>query len=148
MKTRHHFLSLSLLLSAFWFGSCSENTLPNGSDDPTPDDGVVTRFCSGTDPNATPPLNGPKKTSMDAEGSFYWTLGDKIWVKTGSSTYVQDDHSNINATQPSADFWIPGNLTEQSYPVYYTGQNDLSTSSQLKVKIAARQVQRVSNTLR
>ncbi len=145
MKTRHHFLSLPLLLSAFWFGSCSENTLPNGSDDPTPDDGVVTRFCSGTDPNATPPLNGPKKTSMDAEGSFYWTLGDKIWVKTGSSTYVQDDHSNINATQPSADFWIPGNLTEQSYPVYYTGQNDLSTSSQLKVKIADRQVQRVSN---
>ena len=128
------------------FAGCSKDTLEEvqSPDDP-PVPGVYTRFGSGTSPEESPSLFGPRKTSMDAEGSFYWTLGDKIWVETSSGTYVQDDHSNIHATQPSADFWLPGSYTAASYPVYYTGQNNLSTSSGLKVRIANRQVQPESN---
>ena len=144
MKTRNLFLFFSFLLSAVLFVSCSENTVTGGEDDPTPK--VVTKFSSG---NPSPDnIFGPFKTLMDNAGNHYWTEGDHIWVKSGS-TYYKDVENTILSTQAVADFSIPGALTDNTYEVFYVGQNSpqasSSTANTLKVTIAATQHQPIPN---
>ena len=144
MKTRHPFLFFSLLLAAVLFVSCSENTATGGEDGPTPKE--VTKFTSG---NPTPDnIFGMLKTAMDNGGNHYWTEGDHIWVKSGS-TYYKDVDNSIMAVQAVADFSIPGTLTDNSYEVFYVGQNSpqasSATANTLKVTIAATQQQPIPN---
>ena len=152
MKTRHHFLSLSLLLlSALWLGSCSEETVTGGDDNNTPLPTEVTKFSSGNpSPDGSPSLLslpsvfGPQKTLMDRGGNHYWTEGDNIWVHNGTA-YVKDVQSTILGTQEVADFWLPGTMTDPQYPVFYIGQNSpqasSSSASTLQVTIPDVQVQ-------
>ena len=145
MKTRHLFLFSSLLLSALWLVSCSEDVV-TGGDDNTPQPVEVTRFTSG---NPSPDnIFGPFKTLMDNAGNHYWTEGDHIWVKSGS-TYYKDVDNTVLGTQAVADFSIPGTLTDPTYDVFYVGQNSpqasSGTASTLQVTIAATQHQPIPN---
>ena len=144
MKTRHPFLFFSLLLAAVLFVSCSENTATGGEDGPTPK--VVTKFTSG---NPAPDnIFGPFRTAMDNGGNHYWTEGDHIWVKSGN-TYYKDVDNTILGVQAVADFSIPGTLTDNTYEVFYVGQNSpqasSATANTLKVTIAATQHQPIPN---
>ena len=145
MKTRHLFLFSSLLLSALWLTGCSEDVV-TGGDDNTPQPVEVTRFTSG---NPSPDnIFGPFKTLMDNAGNHYWTEGDHIWVKSGS-TYYKDVDNTVLGTQAVADFSIPGTLTDPTYDVFYVGQNSpqasSGTASTLQVTIAATQHQPIPN---
>lgn len=91
-------------------------------------DSVVV-FSSAT--NAT-------RTSMgrDANGEgkipFYWTInGEKIWVKTGESSYAESDDFTITAADKSAaDFIFHENLPgDDELPVLYTGNYSSSATS-------------------
>lgn len=145
MKTRHLFLFSSLLLSALWLVGCSEDVV-TGGDDNTPQPTEVTRFTSG---NPSPDnIFGPFKTLMDNAGNHYWTEGDHIWVKSGS-TYYKDVDNTVLGTQAVADFSIPGTLTDPTYDVFYVGQNSpqasSGTASTLQVTIASTQHQPIPN---
>lgn len=138
----------SMLLSVLLFSSCSENNV-TGSDDPTPEPTVMTKFSSGNPtPNNSPLLFGPQKTAMDRGGNHYWTDNDHIWVKNGSS-YVKDVKNTILGTQEVADFWLPGSMTASEYTVFYTGQNSpeasSSSASTLRVTITSTQRQSIPN---
>ena len=86
------------------------------------------------------------RTSMDADRWFYWTIGDKIWVNTGSS-YVMSTGSNITGNkQPRAKFTLDGNYTGTQYDVLYTGYTgtfakDTANTSSTTVTIASQQTQ-------
>ena len=90
------------------------------------------------------------RTSMDADRWFYWTIGDKIWVNTGSS-YVMSTGSNITGNkQPRAKFTLDGNYTGTQYDVLYTGYTgtfakDTANTSSTTVTIADQQTQSAWN---
>lgn len=66
------------------------------------------------------------RTTLDKD-VFYWTSGDKIFVKHGSA-YVPSDNA-VAGTTPGANFYLSGQYTwnASSYPVVYTG-NGAGTS--------------------
>ncbi|ALO48374.1 hypothetical protein [Hoylesella enoeca] len=99
------------------------------------------------------------RTTAEYDGSglnFYWTEGDRLWVKNDaeSPTLKQDAKNNIaeklTASTVSggvqradkAKFWFDGTHTYPTYPVRYTGKN--STSGD-KVTIKAEQLQTIPN---
>ena len=137
----------ALCLSMLLLAACSSNDplgeLANSELQQRPEPQALTRFSSGIKPS-----NGPRKTLMDRGGNFYWTPGDKIWVKDGAR-YTQDAQNSIMAVQESADFYLPGTMTATEYTVFYTGQSSPEASStsttSLHVKISGTQEQTIPN---
>ena len=104
-------------------------------------DSVVV-FSSAT--NATRTSMG---RDINGEGKipFYWTInGERIWVKTGESSYAESDDFTITAADNSAaDFIFHENLPgDDELPVLYTG---FYSSSATSVSIWKDQVQTAWN---
>ena len=117
---------------ALAFTSCTNDNLAQSGTMPTDDKGLTT-FSTGAPTT---------RTTMDADGTFYWEAGDKI--------YVKDDDGNWNASSnaptgktASFKFMVPGKYTaHNSYEVYYPGKN----GSNDQVTISAAQTQTEPNT--
>ena len=114
------------------FASCAnEDLAQNGKT--TTDDKSLTAFSTG---------EPATRTTMEADGKFYWEAGDKIWVKDDSGNWKQSSNSPTDKTA-SFKFLMPGKYTaKSSYEVYYPGKN----GNQNQVTISANQTQTEPNT--
>ena len=74
------------------------------------------------------------RTSIDHNRFFYWEIGDKIWVKEGS-TYHVSSGSDILGQTDEAKFVINAALGGNSYPVFYTGYQKGDTTSTLSSSV-------------
>ena len=134
---RHSFISRLASLAVVYgltlaFASCANDDLAQNGKTSTDDKGL-TAFCTGE--LAT-------RTTMEADGKFYWEAGDKIWVKDDSGNWKQSSNSPTGKTA-SFKFLMPGKYTAKfSYEVYYPGKN----GNQDKVTISANQTQTEPNT--
>ena len=114
------------------FASCANDDLAQNGKTTTDDKGL-TAFSTG---------EPATRTTMEADGKFYWEAGDKIWVKDDSGNWKQSSNSPTGKTA-SFKFLMPGKYTaKSSYEVYYPGKN----GSQDKVKISDKQKQTEPNT--
>ena len=114
------------------FASCANDDLAQNGKTSTDDKGL-TAFSTG---------EPATRTTMEADGKFYWEAGDKIWVKDDSGNWKQSSNSPTDKTA-SFKFLMPGKYTaKSSYEVYYPGKN----GSQDKVTISNKQKQTEPNT--
>ena len=114
------------------FASCANDDLAQNGKTSIDDKGL-TAFCTG---------EPATRTTMEADGKFYWEAGDKIWVKDDSGNWKQSSNSPTGKTA-SFKFLMPGKYTaKSSYEVYYPGKN----GNQDKVTISANQTQTEPNT--
>ena len=114
------------------FASCANDDLTQNGKTSTDDKGL-TAFSTG---------EPATRTTMEADGKFYWEAGDKIWVKDDSGNWKQSSNSPTGKTA-SFKFLMPGKYTaKSSYEVYYPGKN----GSQDRVTISANQTQTEPNT--
>ncbi len=134
---RHSFISRLAPLAVVCglilaFVSCANDDLAqNGKT--TTDDKSLTAFSTG---------EPATRTTMEADGKFYWEAGDKIWVKDDSGNWKQSSNSPTGKTA-SFKFLMPGKYTaKSSYEVYYPGKN----GNQDKVTISNKQKQTEPNT--
>ena len=125
------------LFVALTLASCGEEVNIDG---PGTKNGT-TEFIFGADIDGT-------RTSMNANRYFYWEPGDKIWVKTGSSSYAMSTQSTITQSkQATARFIVEEDLSaSKNYPVVYTGYTgeigvDTASTVSNTVTIAATQTQ-------
>ena len=114
------------------FASCANDELAQNGKTSTSDKGL-TAFSTG---------EPATRTTMEADGTFYWEAGDKIWVKDDSGNWKQSSNSPTGKTA-SFKFLMPGKYTaKSSYEVYYPGKN----GNQNQVTISANQTQTEPNT--
>ena len=114
------------------FASCANDDLAQNGKTTTDDKGL-TAFSTG---------EPATRTTMEADGKFYWEAGDKIWVKDDSGSWKQSSNSPTDKTA-SFKFLMPGKYTaKSSYEVYYPGKN----GNKDKVTISANQTQTEPNT--
>ena len=114
------------------FASCANDELAQNGKTSTGDKGL-TAFSTG---------EPATRTTMEADGTFYWEAGDKIWVKDDSGNWMQSSNSPTGKTA-SFKFLMPGKYTaKSSYEVYYPGKN----GNQNQVTISANQTQTEPNT--
>ena len=114
------------------FASCANDELAQNGKTSTGDKGL-TAFSTG---------EPATRTTMEADGKFYWEAGDKIWVKDDSGQWKQSSNSPTGKTA-SFKFLMPGKYTaKSSYEVYYPGKN----GNQDQVTISANQTQTEPNT--
>ena len=114
------------------FASCANDDLAQNGKTSTDDKGL-TAFSTG---------EPATRTTMGADGKFYWEAGDKIWVKDDSGNWKQSSNSPTGKTA-SFKFLMPGKYTaKSSYEVYYPGKN----GNQDKVTISNKQKQTEPNT--
>ena len=134
---RHSFISRLASLAVVYgltlaFASCANDDLAQNGKTSTDDKGL-TAFCTG---------EPATRTTMEADGKFYWEAGDKIWVKDDSGNWKQSSNSPTGKTA-SFKFLMPGKYTaKSSYEVYYPGKN----GNQNQVTISANQKQTEPNT--
>ena len=134
---RHSFISRLASLAivcglTLAFASCANDDLAQNGKTSTDDKGL-TAFSTG---------EPATRTTMEADGKFYWEAGDKIWVKDDSGNWKQSSNSPTGKTA-SFKFLMPGKYTaKSSYEVYYPGKN----GNQDKVKISDKQKQTEPNT--
>ena len=134
---RHSFISrlasLAVVLGlTLAFASCANDDLAQNGKTTTDDKGL-TAFSTG---------EPATRTTMEADGTFYWEAGDKIWVKDDSGNWKQSSNSPASKTA-SFKFLMPGKYTaKSSYEVYYPGKN----GNKDKVTISANQTQTEPNT--
>ena len=134
---RHSFISRLASLAVVCgltlaFASCANDDLAQNGKTTTDDKGL-TAFSTG---------EPATRTTMEADGKFYWEAGDKIWVKDDSGNWKQSSNSPTGKTA-SFKFLMPGKYTaKSSYEVYYPGKN----GSQDKVTISNKQKQTEPNT--
>ena len=129
---RHSFISrLASFGCRVWLNTslcllCNDDLAQNGKT--TTDDKSLTAFSTG---------EPATRTTMEADGKFYWEAGDKIWVKDDSGNWKQSSNSPTGKTA-SFKFLMPGKYTaKSSYEVYYPGKN----GNQNQVTISASQTQ-------
>ena len=114
------------------FASCANDDLAQNGKTSTDDKGL-TAFSTG---------EPATRTTMEADGKFYWEAGDKIWVKDDSGNWKQSSNSPTGKTA-SFKFLMPGKYTaKSSYEVYYPGKN----GNQNQVTISNKQKQTEPNT--
>ena len=114
------------------FASCANDDLAQNGKTSIDDKGL-TAFSTG---------EPATRTTMEADGKFYWEAGDKIWVKDDSGNWKQSSNSPAGKTA-SFKFLMPGKYTaKSSYEVYYPGKN----GNQDRVTISANQTQTEPNT--
>ena len=134
---RHSFISQLASLAVacgltLAFASCANDDLAQNGKTSTDDKGL-TAFSTG---------EPATRTTMEADGKFYWEAGDKIWVKDDSGNWKQSSNSPASKTA-SFKFLMPGKYTaKSSYEVYYPGKN----GNQNQVTISASQTQTEPNT--
>ena len=134
---RHSFISRLASLAivcglTLAFASCANDDLAQNGKTSTGDKGL-TAFSTG---------EPATRTTMEADGKFYWEAGDKIWVKDDSGNWQQSSNSPTGKTA-SFKFLMPGKYTaKSSYEVYYPGKN----GNKDKVTISAYQTQTEPNT--
>ena len=134
---RHSFISRLASLAVVCgltlaFASCANDDLAQNGKTSTDDKGL-TAFSTG---------EPATRTTMEADGKFYWEAGDKIWVKDDSGNWKQSSNSPASKTA-SFKFLMPGKYTaKSSYEVYYPGKN----GNQDRVTISANQKQTEPNT--
>ena len=134
---RHSFISRLASLAVVCgltlaFASCANDDLAQNGKTSTDDKGL-TAFSTG---------EPATRTTMEADGKFYWEAGDKIWVKDDSGNWKQSSNSPTGKTA-SFKFLMPGKYTaKSSYEVYYPGKN----GNQDQVTISANQTQTEPNT--
>ena len=134
---RHSFISRLASLAVVCgltlaFASCANDELAQNGKTSTDDKGL-TAFSTG---------EPATRTTMEADGTFYWEAGDKIWVKDDSGNWKQSSNSPASKTA-SFKFLMPGKYTaKSSYEVYYPGKN----GNQNQVTISANQTQTEPNT--
>ena len=134
---RHSFISRLASLAVVCgltlaFASCANDDLAQNGKTTTDDKGL-TAFSTG---------EPATRTTMEADGKFYWEAGDKIWVKDDSGNWKQSSNSPTGKTA-SFKFLMPGKYTaKSSYEVYYPGKN----GNKDKVTISANQTQTEPNT--
>ena len=134
---RHSFISRLASLAVVCgltlaFASCANDDLAQNGKTSTDDKGL-TAFSTG---------EPATRTTMEADGKFYWEAGDRIWVKDDSGNWKQSSNSPTDKTA-SFKFLMPGKYTaKSSYEVYYPGKN----GSQDRVTISANQKQTEPNT--
>ena len=134
---RHSFISRLASLAVVCgltlaFASCANDELAQNGKTITDDKGL-TAFCTG---------EPATRTTMEADGKFYWEAGDRIWVKDDSGNWKQSSNSPTGKTA-SFKFLMPGKYTaKSSYEVYYPGKN----GNQNQVTISANQTQTEPNT--
>ena len=134
---RHSFISRLASLAivcglTLAFASCANDDLAQNGKTTTDDKGL-TAFSTG---------EPATRTTMEADGKFYWEAGDKIWVKDDSGNWKQSSNSPAGKTA-SFKFLMPGKYTaKSSYEVYYPGKN----GNQNQVTISANQKQTEPNT--
>ena len=134
---RHSFITRLASLAVVFgltlaFASCANDDLSQNGKTSTDDKGL-TAFCTG---------EPATRTTMEADGKFYWEAGDKIWVKDDSGNWKQSSNSPKGKTA-SFKFLMPGKYTaKSSYEVYYPGKN----GNQNQVTISANQTQTEPNT--
>ena len=134
---RHSFISRLTSLAVVCgltlaFASCANDDLVQNGKTSTDDKGL-TAFSTG---------EPATRTTMEADGKFYWEAGDKIWVKDDSGNWKQSSNSPTGKTA-SFKFLMPGKYTaKSSYEVYYPGKN----GNKDKVTISANQTQTEPNT--
>ena len=134
---RHSFISQLASLAVacgltLAFASCANDDLAQNGKAATDDKGL-TAFSTG---------EPATRTTMEADGKFYWEAGDKIWVKDDSGNWKQSSNSPTGKTA-SFKFLMPGKYTaKSSYEVYYPGKN----GNKDKVTISANQTQTEPNT--
>ena len=134
---RHSFISRLASLAivcglTLAFASCANDDLAQNGKTTTDDKGL-TAFSTG---------EPATRTTMEADGTFYWEAGDKIWVKDDSGNWKQSSNSPTGKTA-SFKFLMPGKYTaKSSYEVYYPGKN----GNQNQVTISANQTQTEPNT--
>ena len=134
---RHSFISRLASLAVVCgltlaFASCANDDLAQNGKTSTDDKGL-TAFSTG---------EPATRTTMEADGKFYWEAGDKIWVKDDSGNWKQSSNSPTGKTA-SFKFLMPGKYTaKSSYEVYYPGKN----GNQDQVTISAYQTQTEPNT--
>lgn len=51
---------------------------------------------------------------------FVWEKGDHIWVEQIGDNRIKSTATNINGTQATAQFLVPGTITNSDCPMYYT----------------------------
>ena len=134
---RHSFISRLASLAVVYgltlaFASCANDDLAQNGKTSTDDKGL-TAFSTG---------EPATRTTMEADGKFYWEAGDKILVKDDSGNWKQSSNSPTGKTA-SFKFLMPGKYTaKSSYEVYYPGKN----GNQNQVTISANQKQTEPNT--
>ena len=134
---RHSFITRLASLAVVFgltlaFASCANDDLAQNGKTTTDDKGL-TAFSTG---------EPATRTTMEADGKFYWEAGDKIWVKDDSGNWKQSSNSPAGKTA-SFKFLMPGKYTaKSSYEVYYPGKN----GNKDKVTISANQTQTEPNT--
>ena len=134
---RHSFISRLAALAVVCgltlaFASCANDDLAQNGKTSIDDKGL-TAFSTG---------EPATRTTMEADGKFYWEAGDKIWVKDDSGNWKQSSNSPTGKTA-SFKFLMPGKYTaKSSYEVYYPGKN----GNQNQVIISANQTQTEPNT--
>ncbi|ATV54270.1 hypothetical protein CTM53_07840 [Prevotella intermedia] len=68
---------------------------------------------------------------------FYWTLGDKLWIKNTASL-IQSKKEDITGTAATAKFYFDGQYDAANYHVRYTG-NGNTTSNKVTIKSEQKQ---------
>lgn len=124
----HHWLSLlSLAAVLLMFASCADDLYEEGANRrPLDFSDYPTRFAAVESLEEASASKAAKKISTDYDKKWWWTFGDHIFVKDGSS-FVRSDTSDIPlpATGVSlvqdANFYFKETFEGDRYDVYYTG---------------------------
>ena len=85
--------------------------------------------------------NGTTRTMGVYGGSgikFYWTLGDKLWIKNTASL-IQSNKDDITGKAATAKFYFAGQYDAANYPVRYTG-NGNTVGNKITIKSEQKQV--------
>ena len=69
---------------------------------------------------------------------FYWTLGDKLWIKNTASL-IQSNKDDITGKAATAKFYFAGQYDAANYPVRYTG-NGNTVGNKVTIKSEQKQV--------
>ena len=133
MKRKNLFLMFGFGV-ALLLGSCSQDEIES-NEDGTAAQSVVC-FSAGSSAEAT-------RTSMDPDGTFYWTSGDYVFVKKGSD-YIPSDNAATSRVLRQ-NFYLLGTFDDPTYPVVYTGNGKNQASDATSVEIKALQNQTDAN---
>ena len=128
---RHRMLRfLFLTVAVIVFSSCADDLYEDGDPRNLLDfSDYPTRFSSGTPEDS--PSGSPRKISTDYNMKYWWTFGDKVWVKVGNG-FIKSDTTDIPdpvagaSLVHDANFYFLKKLTEDKYEVRYTGNGGVN----------------------